>query len=721
MAARSTILVLGDLTAAGQRPSSELSAISPSFVGPQSGISIWTGSAWATLNPGVNTNPNAVSTTFWGVESRIVPELESRLGSSAPRFIVKHAVSSMMALGRDYPSWVVGDSPEVFTAARNAIAAAAVAAGGDTLRIDAIVLSIQTWDFRRSSTAKSVGALFRQLIASLRDAGTYSGPVTLGSIRPGESIPPIAIIEPHYSYAGLSVEEKMQLNQVRMIIQGLECEADRVTVVRSEQTTSSDGLTYSALSMVDLAGRCAAALLAPEPAVDGSNAVARMVLEIGDNVLDGTALNTSLPPHQQGALTGAMVWSPYTGSFVTLQAGTNNQNSTATTDNGFGGASAMRHGPEIAVMDALRSTGEVFLVKGCVTSSFAAANLQKAPLSLPPTFDQFLHTWSPGARDQLWDLTIRGWLRSAIAYLRRSSRKPKIELVVVCVGTNDLLLRDTTPEAVDSAVQDIVSGVKRVAAADNVDIASAKFVVCVPSQGLSASPSVIGTELDTLRNEMLALPNAAMPGVGLIDLSDISTQDLVHPDAAGNAELARRIVSIYQGGSQAVVAPMFVPTMDDLRKSLRLSSIATTSDAIAMIDAAVQTASVTFFRHLGQEKIALIKATAYTRAPVTNMEFLRVLAASTELKIVRAQLLRNMPLMFMDGAIPARSWQEEAAFREGSTLMHRDEMKRLDEEIRQALATLQSAQFSAGGDLATSVVSPDSSIVPGQTISASVF
>ena len=715
MAVRPTAVFLGDLSMAGQRPVGELTAIDPSYDDPQPAVQIWNqqASAWQVLTPGVNTNPSTPATSFWGVESAMAKDLTA-VGKPIER-VIKHAKDSHISLVGSYPSWSYNTVATELVTLLDLIRDAALAAPGDNLRIDAFVISIQCRDFL-GPAAPSYAAGLRRLIGLLTDPNNYSWGVTLGSVRGDGGKTPVVLVEPHYEYTGLDHVQKKALLTCRMLIQSLACEADRIAVARSEQLTSTNGLTLSAISIIDLSRRCSAALLAPVLPVDENVPEARLSLFLGDSILDGTSPNSALPAHQQAALAGAMIWSPYSRSFVTLQAGANNQNSLPTTENGVPPGSFQLHGPEIAVMDSLRAGGEVFLVKGAVSNTFAAANDQVMALALPPTLNRYLHTWSPAARQQMWDLTINGWFLSAVRSLRRSSRKPKIEMVVISCGTNDLIFNATTPLAIPQAVQEMIASLNRLMVAENLDTSAMRVIVCVPSLGLAKVSGVDLMALDTVRTALLALP-----GVAIVDLSDFSSSDYIHPDAPGTKAFADRLIALFRGELRRAVSPLFVPSMSELRRSLRLSAIDSSSDALAMIDSAVETASVTFFRHIGGSKIETLRSAPYTRNPLSALEYLRVLAVSTEIKIVRAQLLRSMPTLFMDGAVVERAWQQEAAFREGSTLMHRDELKRLDEEIRQALATLQSAQFSSGGDLATSVISPESSIVPGQTISSTVF
>lgn len=79
-----------------------------------------------------------------------------------------------------------------------------------------------------------------------------------------------------------------------------------------------------------------------------------------------------------------------------------------------------------------------------------------------------------------------------------------------------------------------------------------------------------------------------------------------------------------------------------------------------------------------------------------------------------------MPLMFMDGANTVQAWQQEAAFREGSFLQTRDELRRLETDIQEGLTMLLSGSISVG-DPQISTLYPDSYRAPGDSLAAEVF
>ncbi len=353
------------------------------------------------------------------------------------------------------------------------------------------------------------------------------------------------------------------------------------------------------------------------------------------------------------------------------------------------------------------------------TWSPPASNTRTLPAAIPPCDDPLLLTWSPGARGQLFDLTVRGWLRSAVDWIRNTSKKPRLDLVVISVGSNDLQTY-CTPEAVPDVVRNLMHSVVRVAAENYVTTSATKFVILIPSSALPPS-----TSLDALRAEFSSMAEDEAVQASFIDLGLFSTlSGSIALDAVGNAALGQAIIDAFREAPSlsTAVAPLFVPSKVELRKALRMSAISSDSDALKMIDAAIQTASVLFYRSLGADKIATLRSIPYPNTPYSDLEYLRILAASVEIKAVRAQLLRTIPLMLMDGSIAPKTWHEEAGFREGNNaLLLRDELKRLDTEINSGMDQLSAMKLTPGGGVSISIVSPDSSISPGQTIQAISF
>lgn len=137
------------------------------------------------------------------------------------------------------------------------------------------------------------------------------------------------------------------------------------------------------------------------------------------------------------------------------------------------------------------------------------------------------------------------------------------------------------------------------------------------------------------------------------------------------------------------VPPLFIPDNATLRSKLRLTPLETGSDAETQLDDAITNARVGFLEALGFVRAAQIAAYTYTVTPSTQEEFLRLLAAQTEVKLVRLELTEAFRLAYMDasGDIMKR-WNDEPMFREMTSDGLEKLIERLRNEIASAMAVL---------------------------------
>lgn len=147
-----------------------------------------------------------------------------------------------------------------------------------------------------------------------------------------------------------------------------------------------------------------------------------------------------------------------------------------------------------------------------------------------------------------------------------------------------------------------------------------------------------------------------------------------------------------------MIAPLFVTDMATLKSRLRLSGAAQ-PDALAVIDECVERVRVGFYDALGVTRITDIKATAYGANATTAAGILRTKAANTEIKWVKACLLRELPTLFMDSSgATQEAWNEEGLTRTRSSKSIETEIKALTQDILAALSDL------SGDDDSTSIV-----------------
>jgi hypothetical protein len=158
-----------------------------------------------------------------------------------------------------------------------------------------------------------------------------------------------------------------------------------------------------------------------------------------------------------------------------------------------------------------------------------------------------------------------------------------------------------------------------------------------------------------------------------------------------------------------MAAPLFVADEATLKERLRLSAVpASAMDTEAIIDEAILRARLRFYRALGTARTNVLVALPFTELPTTEDEVLRALATTTEVQIVRCELLRLLPNTFMDasGDVNAR-WNEEAPVRERSSMEMDEELRRCEQEITAALEELADSSGVECDDVQTWDGTPD--------------
>lgn len=156
-------------------------------------------------------------------------------------------------------------------------------------------------------------------------------------------------------------------------------------------------------------------------------------------------------------------------------------------------------------------------------------------------------------------------------------------------------------------------------------------------------------------------------------------------------------------------SPLFVADVATLKSKIRLSGVPSTSDADDIINEAVLTVRAGFYRELGSTQIAAIQGITFVEDPASDDEVKRAVANVTEVKWVKAELMRAMPLMFMDGnAQQDQIFQDEALFRDASQRQLDQERIRLENEVEQAMELLR-GDASIGSEGSIRIDSPTES------------
>ena len=144
-------------------------------------------------------------------------------------------------------------------------------------------------------------------------------------------------------------------------------------------------------------------------------------------------------------------------------------------------------------------------------------------------------------------------------------------------------------------------------------------------------------------------------------------------------------------------APLFW-SMADLAKQLRLDKVNTTSALYAQFEEGVRSAQSAFWRYIGLTRTNTIIAYAAPSGPngqpANDTQQLKVIAASTELMLVRRVLLAVFKAGFAAGTANLDEWNENP-FRTMDAFGAQREMERLDSEISANMTILAGSKQSA--------------------------
>lgn len=549
MAERPTVLLLGDLTAAGTRPRAELLALDPTFGEPQPDARIWnvTAAAWQPLHAGVNTDPLGGPSDRWAFEARLRDALRPHYPAE-PVYFVKHAVDSTLLQHGGVPAWDPRAPGELYDGLLAQLRAAATAAhaAGDVLRVVGVVSSILTRDWRSPTLVREVHDVYLHLIEALRVAlasDVATTPHCLpGSIRGTGPVPWVALA-PHYGwdapYLGFDFEEGA-LHATRMRIELLETPSDAIRVLRTHGFTT-DQLGFDARSLVAMAPAIVAHWFPATAPAEATRPVEDVVCIFGDSIAEGTGDNAALPGRLQRPQRHVRIWNAYLaahdnpirpgpstgGDLQLLHVGQNNN------------ASILpylwpHHGPEPHLADLLAPVlGRFTICKGAVPGTLAASANRPASTSvIPPHTDRQIVHWDPTTRGQYADLFVGGWLRSTLDALRDARRRPRARLVLLSLGSNDIVQAANFRD-VGRSLRGLIRRIRDTFAEAFVDTGQLKFSLGVPRQSLARLLGGTQEAVDTVRADVLALADAD-PDVTTVDFDEIEAFDGIHFDSAAS-------------------------------------------------------------------------------------------------------------------------------------------------------------------------------------------
>ena len=168
-----------------------------------------------------------------------------------------------------------------------------------------------------------------------------------------------------------------------------------------------------------------------------------------------------------------------------------------------------------------------------------------------------------------------------------------------------------------------------------------------------------------------------------------------------------------------VTTPTFIATTSLLQKQLRLSGLHKAGDGEAIFQSAMLEVKTGFIRELGSARVAVLVALSFSENPTTADQALRSVANQTELKWVRAVLIRTLPTLFLDAsADKSQVWEDEGAFRSTPAGQLDVERERLENDVEINMGLL-SAEESIGSEATIRLESPQQTAVdplPGGTL-----
>jgi hypothetical protein len=136
--------------------------------------------------------------------------------------------------------------------------------------------------------------------------------------------------------------------------------------------------------------------------------------------------------------------------------------------------------------------------------------------------------------------------------------------------------------------------------------------------------------------------------------------------------------------------PLFLPDIATVKARLRMTGVPAGTDAESLIEEAIRTVRVGFYRKLSSSRITTLLGYASTDNPSTSTEVLRVQAEITELKWIRYELMRTIPTLFFDSSPSSgEAWNREGLVRGMGTDERTKEMDRLMADVIGALDGLE--------------------------------
>lgn len=653
-------VLLGGDNAEGDNIGSSLSPTYPQYVGAQTGFKIWNhlGVAWETYVAGTNSAPESVTNAaHFGPEVSMLSGLQALNPTQPNIYIVKVAVfgssiASQPSTGNEWNS----AAQELWTVMNTRVAAAMGNVPiGFTAKLKGIFW-VHGEDDATVDRCEAYESLLGILIDRLRS--TYNEPSIPFVIGRLHNSHPLA--EPQKSYmltVRLAQEAVSRKNLNNTLVS-----TDTLSLKGDQTHFDVQGTINLGLALVAGLGDAGAA---PSPG-DGPGAGASpLFILLGDDNAYGHAPLADLPSYLTGTQTGVKIWSPTAGAFQDLVVGTNSL------------SAASSFGPEASLGHALRDMADetIYLVKLGSDGSTLAPKIGST------------NDWCPPSQEIYADLLSR--LDAALGELATLSIEPRLDGIFIVLGQNDAL-EDTTSSLYEGYLKALVQHLRNDAALRDLVADSTKLPVVIAK----SSVKLTATYLERVRAAQQKVyeedPNIAA--------ADVDTQSLVpstvYLDAAAQVFLGKQMVAQMIAGLTVQVRPTFVSSIAALKAGMRLSGIPENQDVDTMIRNAVLSVRTAFYRRLLHPRILEIQSWPLTSQPATDKEYLRQVAATTEILMVKRLMLRDLPILFRDSVAPQTDWNDVASYRNFGKSEREREIARLEQEIEENLQLLSQSEVA---------------------------
>lgn len=674
MATRRLVIFVGD-DFAGQAPASGLVGPLAGYAQAQTNYKVWNSGAvaWQNYWPGNN------GSSVFGPEI-LLRQNANGFGALELLYLFKYSASGILG-GWDNSKDDVGVAnagtnyvafkPELRQAAFTNLmtqlggALATILASGDTAKVEAFVLAFGVVDAIASTGQKSFCENLLSLFRKVREKaeaslGLAPGDLDAVPVRllkiPGPGIPPAS------GFARMNWDViKQQTELAAEMLNGVVVPTDSAQLL-------SSSYYHDAVGEIEVGGNLQRSIFGPAAVASEPANPNDLYLILGDSKLEGDEASDTYPGYLSGGLP-TQIWNPH--------ASTSGRFELLTIDNCRPCNIGDMFGPEATFAEAAQQSNRrpTFIVKACQANYLIPSGPSDSTLF--PFYDESVGSWDWRS---FYSRAILGWASDAAYSLSRFSLTGRLRGIVIGLGTYDAWAGSgkLVGSALALLVQRLQAWAKR-KLLTNEDV-PVVFVLPDTRDGKGATAQMVADARDSIM---------ALPGARYYDPSGLAKDDDGNYLSSSWLLMGAQVFSALAAQTfKPGAVPLFSPDRAYLIAGIRLRDVPTEANAQEVIDEAILSVKASFYRRLGQDRIDAIKSVSFTRNPNSEAEYLRLLAQTTETKAVRMELMRTMPMSFMDGNVTDQIWQKEAAFRAATGAALASEQKQLRLEIDQALEVL---------------------------------